>query len=1111
MASRRTIVFDLLDPSGHPLGVPGTEWVGSVDVEYDRDVSLKSGGRIPRRVASGVSLSPSGSGEPPEVEVIPNNDEDLAEGSEGFCVIITLRLSRREGSAVRGDLPPRTWTVTVSTNAAPSTPLSALPTASTVPPQYASMQEWIDAIMSEGSGFDPDASTALRMGSWQTKLRNQDETQARAVMLGDSNAEGWFSDEPLLTSRSQGVWQRLIRVTLGGKGYSPAAYIQNGLPIDGTVSSQPGTNGVSVGENAGIGLKYLGLPVGQWREWKFTGDRVSIWYSGSDFLAANAEVLIDGTKVADLNGVAGAEGVTTKRWTSDALTRGEHTVRVRAVGVADFVFLLEAAQMFNGDYAEGAHVIDGAHFGASTSTYMQNLRWKSGLALADPHLVVIHLGVNDSSLYGAATFQANLAAMVDEVRGAAPNASVAISMAAERQDQPPLEPWSAYVSAARLVSDQKKAYFLDLGRWMDPRGPLVSADKVHWSPAGQRFVGEVWAHRLGGSSVHAALTEAAEESAEAAARAVSLVDAPADTVIAGLADATESQTRAALDALYVGSGDPRLTNARTPLPHKTVTADVVRGSGGGPLATSVLGNGTASAGTVLYGDGWKVPEGGMFVNAAAFGLVGNGTTNDAAALQAALDAASAAGTFGGVGRVWIPGGKSYGIGTTIRLPANVVIEGGTGARLVTTNGNTMMCNYASGDTTTTAYNGRGNIVIRNLIMDMRAHEQTAAHDCLLFSHAENLRVENVVFRNCSSYHHLEFNACKNGRVLNCRFEGWKNNTGSASNDYREAVQIDYAIGSTTPGAQDNTPSRDITVDGCWFGPSAECGSVGRAVGSHTVASGGSAYESIKVANCTIESPIFEGIRAYSWKNSVIQSNVILDAARTAIALDAATGVSASNAIVANNSITGGCSVSGITVRSTNSGTNAYSNTNITGNVINAIAGAGIVCENTNHPVVVGNKLNSLGGDGIRCTDSIGSNLSSNALVTVGGDGIRVQGGRQHTITSNYSWGVTGTATIYVGTDATHTLVQGNNIYSSNTTPTGVAVGAANCSVIGNQLVVAKAQCIAVWVAGSGAVVVGNVATGSASTWVSYSSGTTAYMTYEGSAVAPNIAGSNIVR
>lgn len=503
-------------------------------------------------------------------------------------------------------------------------------------------------------------------------------------------------------------------------------------------------------------------------------------------------------------------------------------------------------------------------------------------------------------------------------------------------------------------------------------------------------------------------------------------------------------------------------------------------------------------------------SGGMFVNAATFGLVGNGTTNDAAALQAALDAASSAGTFGAVGRVWIPGGKAYGVGTTLRLPANVVVEGGPSATLLSTNGVTMMCNFTAGDTTTTVYNGRGNITIRNLIFDMRAHQQTLAADCLLFSHARGITVENCVFRNVSTYHHLEFNAVKSARAINCRFEGWKNNSGSSSNDYREAVQIDYAIGSTTPGAQDSTPSEDILVDGCYFGPSADCGAMGRAVGSHTVASGGQPYRSIKVVNNTIEDVIWEGIRAYSWYNSVASGNVIRNATLSAIAVDCAAGVSASNIVVSNNSITTGCTAGAIVVRSMDAGTTTYSNVNLTGNVINAVAGDGISISNSNHPVVVGNKLNSITGTAIKAVAAIGSNISDNAIVTTI-DGISVAGGRQHTITGNYLWGATGTASIIVGASATNALVSGNNIYSANTSPTGVQVGAANCTVIGNQLNVAKTNSIDLLAAGTGCTIVGNVASGAAATWVSYAASMTAYMSHGSTAVTPNIAGSNVVR
>lgn len=122
--------------------------------------------------------------------------------------------------------------------------------------------------------------------------------------------------------------------------------------------------------------------------------------------------------------------------------------------------------------------------------------------------------------------------------------------------------------------------------------------------------------------------------------------------------------------------------------------------------------GTASSSTYLRGDGtWGTPAGGsssLVFNIKDYGAVGNGTTNDTAALQDAIDAAEAVG-----GTVFIPAG-TYKVVLPQITTGGITVEGDGWKSLLLLADSTL---EPDGETIGLWVNGADNVIIRNLAVN----------------------------------------------------------------------------------------------------------------------------------------------------------------------------------------------------------------------------------------------------------------------------------------------------------------------------------------------------------------------------------------------------------
>ena len=172
-------------------------------------------------------------------------------------------------------------------------------------------------------------------------------------------------------------------------------------------------------------------------------------------------------------------GAATNFSTVDAATVGGRKVRITGwdtgrthslvvAFVSGALGVFEGAYLFGGDESAGIRGFDSGHSGGVVATFAVPPPaggWIDGVVAADPHLIVIELGVNDwHTGISSATFATQLAALVAALR--APfTVPPSILLLAYWQCVPlaSTEPWSNYVAAMRaLVSTANDVDLVDL-------------------------------------------------------------------------------------------------------------------------------------------------------------------------------------------------------------------------------------------------------------------------------------------------------------------------------------------------------------------------------------------------------------------------------------------------------------------------------------------------------------------------------------------------------------------------------------------------------------------------------------------------------------------------
>lgn len=229
-------------------------------------------------------------------------------------------------------------------------------------------------------------------------------------------------------------------------------------------------------------------------------------------------------------------------------------------------------------------------------------------------------------------------------------------------------------------------------------------------------------------------------------------------------------------------------------------------------------------------------SGSPVVNVKDFGAKGNGSSDDAAAIQAAIDSVQ---TLGGL--VYFPSGI-YIIKTQIFFYSCQVLFFEKGATLKQGAAiNNLLMTYCAADTT--EYNGTHDAIIYGATFDGGAF--TTNNTLVGTVHAKNIIFENCTIKNAYGiWHNMEINSSYNVKVVNCDFEGSRK-TGANG----ELLQIDALNGESTwpwanRGSIDGTVSQYIEICGCFFHDNP----IAPAIGNHS----GVGNKFIRIHDCIFD-------------------------------------------------------------------------------------------------------------------------------------------------------------------------------------------------------------------------------------------------------------------
>ena len=523
---------------------------------------------------------------------------------------------------------------------------------------------------------------------------------------------------------------------------------------------------------------------------------------------------------------------------------------------------------------------------------------------------------------------------------------------------------------------------------------------------------------------------------------------------------------------HTTSADPHGSQAYTDTQISAIT--VLKGAANGYAELGVDGRLAPS----------QAPAGGGRTNAydvkKDFGATGDGSTDDTAAIQAALNECAIAGG----GEVWIPNGTYIVTTLQIKAPGNLWIHLSNGAvikRKASASAQYLITNFNATDAPT-AYSGPGQLMISGGTLDGNAANNATSGILLGLAHASGVVVRDMIFQNVTDWNAVVLGGCNNTVIETSIFRGFRLVSGSTDSP---AVKIATTLDSSeVPGlaaaSYDSTPCVGVVVNKCASAGYGTYGAFGAIVSSvKNFSSATLVHSGIRVNECTVYNSSGFGIRGLGWTNSHISRNVFRDCNGMVLLEVPASRPVGSNVdgtnIIADNigtnvgtvNAAGGpqpaaISLAGRFGAGANPASEPIANVHVTGNQIinwanvtsaiyvlngrevsvsdntivngtNVAASAGITVHNSFYTKIVGNRVKSTQGAGIYLTVFDAANPGAGCAHSSCLDNI-VSETTSTGISINYS---------------SFVLAGGNNLQNTTTAGIGLYNSSGNCLVNNN--------------------------------------------------------------
>lgn len=279
-----------------------------------------------------------------------------------------------------------------------------------------------------------------------------------------------------------------------------------------------------------------------------------------------------------------------------------------------------------------------------------------------------------------------------------------------------------------------------------------------------------------------------------------------------------------------------------------------------------------------------------WVSVSDHGAVGDGVTDDFAALQAAFYAA-------GGGKLVFDAGKVYSVSAAIVIPSDTHVDFA---------GSTVRRNYnnsPSGRTLFGVSNTHG-VTLSNGVLDGNGDQFPADPDgfnIVTGVNVSDLRVRDCVFKDVVGNHAIDIANSQGIWVKGCRFEGYKN-VPSGLRNFSEAIQIDPDVSAG------GSPSLDWIIEGNVFTGSSTPGFSPwpSGVGNHaTHATQTAGTNRITIRGNHFVGCTFAAVRLFWWLDTVIEGNSFWSCF-TAVRSDPSSSgfLRSANSIISGNTIRG---------------------------------------------------------------------------------------------------------------------------------------------------------------------------------------------------------------